>query len=554
MTTERDITTSNRYDILTIESAQNICNNGDIYQEDQIVKNPVMYTTSMKNDVTSTLKIFSTNGAGVIGGKISSLKAQVKLTRANVVTVQETHARRKGKIQIPDMVVFEAIRKAKGGGTMIASHTSLNPRLVESYEDEFELLVVELELKNNKIRMISGYGPQENWSEEKRRPFFVALETEVEKANLAGKSVIIELDANAKLGKKYIPGDPYEISPNGTILAAIVERQGIVVGNGTSICQGTITRTRATRNRTENSVIDLLMFSSDLKENLVSLKVDEKREHVLSKVIKTKKGPKIQESDHNPIIAEFDLKLKDSETEKRQEIFNFKDKDGLARFKSYTSNTNMLSSVFNSREDIDVLTNRFLKKLDGCLAMSFKKIRINDNRRAYKTEELHEKMTNLKTKSDNNSKEELEKVVIGIAKEAEENYNKVREELDKVKTNKGGMNPKQIWSLKKSLCPKSRDPPTAMLDSKGNLLTTDKAIQNRAIEVFKERLNSNTMKENLEDLEEDTNKLCKMRLKLSKLNKTKPWDIEDLKNVLKSYPKINQGIPKVILMNCSHWQ
>ena len=124
--------------------------------------------------------------------------------------------------------------------------------------------MVELELQEKNIRVISGYGPQENWTEEKQRPFFVALETEVEKANLAGKPVIIELDANAKLGKKYIPKDSHGISPNGTILATIVDRQGLIVGNGTNICQGTITRTRTTRNRAENSITNLLMYSSDL--------------------------------------------------------------------------------------------------------------------------------------------------------------------------------------------------------------------------------------------------------------------------------------------------
>ena len=68
------------------------------------------------------------------------------------------------------MVVFEAIRKAKGGGTLIAGHSSLNPKLIEVYEDEFELIVVEVELKEKEIRVISGYRPQENWPEEKRRP------------------------------------------------------------------------------------------------------------------------------------------------------------------------------------------------------------------------------------------------------------------------------------------------------------------------------------------------------------------------------------------------
>ena len=147
-------------------------------------------------------------------------------------------------------------------------------------------------------------------------------------------------------------------------------------------------------------------------------------------------------------------------------------------------------------------------------------------------------MAQLKTKTDQESKDNLETVIKDLAIEAEENFNKVKEELEKVKTNKGGMNSKQIWSLKKKLCPKSKDPPTAMLDSKGNLLTAENAIQSRAKEVFIERLQSNKIEEHLEDLEEDTNKLCQLRLKLSKLNKTQPWDIEDLqKCVKKASPK-----------------
>ena len=77
-----------------------------------------------------------------------------------------------------------------------------------------------------------------------------------------------------------------------------------------------------------------------------------------------------------------------------------------------------------------------------------------------------------------------------------------------------------------------------MLDGRGNLLTTEKAIQKRAMEVFADRLDNNKMNKNLEDLEEDTNKLCKIRLKLSKINKTQPWDIEDLKKrSKKAFPK-----------------
>ena len=107
---------------------------------------------------------------------------------------------------------------------MISGHNDLNPKLIKQYEDEFELFVVEIELKQKKVRGLSGYGRQENWPEEKRMPFFIVLETEIEKATLAGRSVIVEMDTNAKLGKKFIKEDPHEMSPNGLILANIVER------------------------------------------------------------------------------------------------------------------------------------------------------------------------------------------------------------------------------------------------------------------------------------------------------------------------------------------
>ena len=64
---------------------------------------------------------------------------------------------------------------------------------------------------------MTGYGPQENWEASQKMPFFVALEKEVSKANINGKSVIIELDANSKLGNTYVPNHPHTMSANGKI-------------------------------------------------------------------------------------------------------------------------------------------------------------------------------------------------------------------------------------------------------------------------------------------------------------------------------------------------
>ena len=137
----------------------------------------------MKSKCASSIKLFSANCAGLKNGKQRSLNAEVYNSNSNIVTLQETHFKQKGKIHMDKcFVIFEAIRTKKGGGTAIAIHENLKPKLIKEYSDQFELLVVEIQTEDTDIRIISGYGPQENLEEEKRREFFVALETEVEKA------------------------------------------------------------------------------------------------------------------------------------------------------------------------------------------------------------------------------------------------------------------------------------------------------------------------------------------------------------------------------------
>ena len=101
---------------------------------------------------------------------------------------------------------------------MCAVKQYLNPKLIEEYDEPFKLLVVEVEIENKGIRIITGYGPQENLDEGKRMQFFIALEAEIVKSELAGKSTIIEMDANTKLGPEHIPKDPHPMSENGKIL------------------------------------------------------------------------------------------------------------------------------------------------------------------------------------------------------------------------------------------------------------------------------------------------------------------------------------------------
>ena len=224
--------------------------------------------------------------------KEEDLKNKVRFFSSAIFAIQETHYKSKGKFKLQDYQIFESIRKNKdNGGSMLGIHVGLHPVLVSEYFEHVELIVAEIRVANENIRVITGYGPQENWEDKDRLPFFTALEKEVASAQLESKSVIIAMDANSKLGPTYIPNDPKSMSKNGKVLAALMERYALYVVNGLKDkSEGLITREMNTINGIERSVIDVVIVSSDLVKHIKQIHKDDRRINVLTKNIKTKEG------------------------------------------------------------------------------------------------------------------------------------------------------------------------------------------------------------------------------------------------------------------------
>ena len=197
--------------------------------------------------------------------------------------------------------------------------------------------------------------------------FFLALEEEIVKAEMAGKSLIIELDANSKLGPQCIPGDKHPQSENGRILSEIIRTHGLIVGNSLQQCQGLITRRRVTKNNIEESIIDFIIFSEDFRHQIEQIIIDDKREHVLTKLVKKKDGVEKVESDHHPIITKLKLTWNKHNNKDRVEVYNLKNKACLAAFKYETSaanNNHNLSSIIDTEDNLNIVTNKFIKKLE----------------------------------------------------------------------------------------------------------------------------------------------------------------------------------------------
>ena len=70
-----------------------------------------------------------------------------------------------------------------------------------------------------------------------------------------------------------------------------------------------------------------------------------------------------------------------------------------------------------------------------------------------------------------------------------------------------------MWKSKKKISPKCRDPPTAMIDEDGNIASSEKTVEKIAIKTYKKRLENRKIKENLKELKDSKEELCKLRLK-----------------------------------------
>ena len=71
--------------------------------------------------------------------------------------------------------------------------------------------------------------------------------------------------------------------------AGVIERQHLIVVNGSNVCKGKITRRREAHKKVEESIFDIVIVSSDIMKDVESLEIDEAKKHVLSRIRKSRK-------------------------------------------------------------------------------------------------------------------------------------------------------------------------------------------------------------------------------------------------------------------------
>ena len=484
---------------------------------------------SKVKQINKSMYILGNNAAGILN-KLDSVQRCVKKFQPGVFFVQETKCKRKNKIKHPDYIMFEHIRKKSGGGGLLtAVHKSLKPVSV-SDENDIEILVVQGLVKNKPIRFINGYGPQDefNSTDNEKEEFFNRLDLEIKSSKMAGAMICIQMDANSKLGSYYIPGDPKPQSKNGKLLANVIDENDLIVVNGTDKCTGVITRHRETVNGVEESVIDFFIVCRKFFTLINNLVIDEKRIYCLTKYTnKTGEKKKEKETDHNMFILNMNVCWDTGFDDKddRLEIYNFKKKDDFEKFVQETSfNPALLNCFEDADEDLNKACNKWFSILNSMIQKCFKRIRVKKQKIISNEdlEKLFEKKEILKTflanhdESDNEydkMKEELEKVVEEIAGIcAKKNKDIIEEYLDNTDDGLEGFNQAKTWALKKKLSPKNtEDPPMAKKDPKGNLITDKRLLEKLYLDTYVDRLKPNRIAPGLENLQKPKEHLFQLR-------------------------------------------
>ena len=299
-------------------------------------------------------------------------------------------------------------------------------------------------------------------------------------------------------------------------------------------CRGAITRRRVTEEGVEESIIDFVLMSEDLVEDFIEMEIDEKKEHALVKITHQKGNVRKITSDHNVLLSKFKLKSMKKKPKAKIEVFNFKNKTNQEKFRQETGSTKKLSEVFDTNQDINEQTNVFLKRLDRIVHKCFKKIRIGRIKES-EYEQLYGKWVGVRHKDDKDSKDlsnELEEEL--ASKYADNIFEKIKEEIDGIQCDEGGINSGKLWQLKKKLHASYPDPPTAMKNSEGELITDEGQILEETVKYYKNVLKNRDINDDLENHKKDREELAKKRMETAKLNTTPDWDMDDLTEALKS--------------------
>eukprot|EP00112_Aurelia_sp_Birch-Aquarium-sp1_P004051 Seg1459.6 transcript_id=Seg1459.6/GoldUCD/mRNA.D3Y31 product="hypothetical protein" protein_id=Seg1459.6/GoldUCD/D3Y31 len=206
---------------------------------------------------------------------------------------------------------IELRRERKHGGGIWISHTKRfynKVKVLEMGDDDNEQICLDVQIGNKTLLLGVVHGKQETRTNDDNREKSVGMIEEYAiKAQKEGKFLAVIGDFNMRLGLDEKSGSK-STSAGGKKLLKVISKRKLRIVNQSKQCFGKWTRISTTNpnNEAMKSVLDLIIANDKCFNSVSKMLIDEEREYILEKVTKYK----INESDHNTIIANFDFSHK----------------------------------------------------------------------------------------------------------------------------------------------------------------------------------------------------------------------------------------------------
>ena len=158
--------------------------------------------------VQKSLKFVAANCAG-IKSKLKSFDEIITSLKPQVWMLQETKLKTNETIKCDALDEFQIYylnrQNSHGGGLALGVNKDIESTLIRDGDDQTEVISVQAVFAEIPVRIVVGYGPQENSLLEKKSKFWDFIENEVNEAELEGHGVIIQMDGNLHAGQDLIP-------------------------------------------------------------------------------------------------------------------------------------------------------------------------------------------------------------------------------------------------------------------------------------------------------------------------------------------------------------
>ena len=292
------------------------------------------------------MRLLGINAAG-IKSKLFTFRKVLATLNPSIFFLEESKYKNAGNMKFDNYIVFELVRQSKeGGGLAIGCAKELQPVWVREGSDYVEAMSVEIFVRNMTIRCCVAYGCQENDNIERKEAFWKYLDEDVFQSNMSGSGFILQFDGNLWAGPDIVPGDPHKQNRNGRLFQEFLERHPqLSVVNSLPLCDGLITRSRLKAGVKELSILDFFVVCERVLPFVKKMVIDESRKYILTNYKNVKRGGEAVDSDHFTQYMDLDLKFV-AEKPKREEIYNFKNKDAQEKFQKLSSETKHFSNIF----------------------------------------------------------------------------------------------------------------------------------------------------------------------------------------------------------------